>query len=81
MPLRLLRRALRVSAWEGDLVVSFFTGACTVTIAAKEPNGAFRGANSSSSLQQSLPDRRVATLPDSNLLREIAEQFWSAPSS
>ncbi|MDQ3925630.1 MAG: hypothetical protein M3272_01390 [Actinomycetota bacterium] len=43
IPLRLLRRALRVSAWEDYPVVSFFTGACTVTIAAKEPNRAFRG--------------------------------------
>jgi hypothetical protein len=81
IPLWLLRRALRASAREGDPIFSSFTGPCAMTVTAKEPNRAFRGAELEEELVTELAARRVAALPDGNPLRGISEQFSSAPSS
>ncbi len=73
-----MRCVLLASTREGDLVFDPFCGSGTTAVAAKELNRAFVGAELEEEYA-GLAARRIAVTERGNLLREISEQFWSAP--
>jgi site-specific DNA-methyltransferase (adenine-specific) len=75
-PLRLVRRALRASTQEGDLVFDPFTGSGTTGVAAKELNRFFVGTELAREFCE-LAGRRIEATARGSVLREISEQRWS----
>jgi site-specific DNA-methyltransferase (adenine-specific) len=77
-PLRLVRRTLLASAREGDLVFDPFVGSGTTAVAAKELDRAFVGVELEEEYA-GLATRRISATKRESLLREISQQFRSAP--
>jgi site-specific DNA-methyltransferase (adenine-specific) len=77
-PLRLVRRALMASTREGELVFDPFCGSGTTSVAAKELNPTFVGAEMEEEFAE-LAERRIRATERGSMLREISEQFWTTP--
>ena len=73
-PLKLVRRALLASTWEGDLVFDPFCGSGTTAVASKELDRFFVGAELEREYCE-LAGRRVGATVRGSVLREIDDRF------